>query len=110
MFAILHFIPDRGRPDEIVRCLIEAMAPGSVLALSHVTPEQVPPETREAAQRVYQRSSAAVFPRSYEEIATFFDGLEMIGPGLVNINHWPEKHDLSPQTPLALYGGAGLKR
>ena len=73
-------------------------------------PSRSPPETREAAQWVYQRSSAEVFPRSREEIATFFDGLEMVRPGLVNINFWPEKHDLSPQTPLALYGGAGLKR
>jgi len=110
LVAVLHFVSDAERPYEIVRRFTEAMAPGSFLALSHITGEQIAPETREAMQKVYRRSSAPVFPRSREEIARFFDGLELVGPGLVNINFWPEESpDIIPNTPLALYGGVGRK-
>ena len=110
MFAILHFLPDSEQPYEIVRRFTEALPRGSVLALSHIAGEEVTAKTQDAAIRVYEGSSAPISPRSRERIATFFDGLEMASPGLVNINRWTEqKSDFAAQTPLALYGGAGVK-
>ena len=55
MFAILHFLPGTGQPYEITRYLTHATAPGSYLALSHITDERVPPANSSAAQQVYQR-------------------------------------------------------
>jgi hypothetical protein len=110
MFAILHFLPDSEQPYEIVRRFTEALPAGSVLALSHITGEEVAPETQDAAIRVYEGASAPVCPRSREQIAAFFDGLDMAAPGLVNINLWPEqKSDFADRIPLALYGGIGVK-
>jgi O-methyltransferase involved in polyketide biosynthesis len=108
MFAILHFLPDAEQPYEIVRRFTQAMAPGSYLALSHITDEAVSPETRQAAQQVYQGASAPAVPRSREGIARFFDGLELVDPGLVDINLWPVKA-LGPGAPLTFYGGVARK-
>jgi hypothetical protein len=111
MFAILHFVTGTGQPHEIVRRFTDALPPGSALALSHITDEAVDPGTRDAATRVYEKSSAPVVPRSRDEITRFFDGLELCGPGVVNINCWPETQPgCAARTPLAMYGGAGLKK
>jgi hypothetical protein len=110
MFAILHFVTDTGQPHEIVRHFVDAVPPGSALALSHVTGEAVDQETQDAAVGVYQKASAPVVPRSREQIAGFFDGLEMVPPGLVNMNLWPHtQSELAARTPLAMYGGVALK-
>lgn len=106
MFAILHFIPDDEKPQEIVREFMNAVSPLSCLVLSHVTGDAVKPETSEAAQQVYKEASAPVIPRTRVQIAGFFDGLEMIGPGLVNINDWPVK-SINSRKPTVFYGGAG---
>lgn len=106
MFAILHFLPDAEQPYEIVRRFTEALPQGSALALSHITGEEVAPQTRDAAIKVYEGSSASISPRPRERIAAFFDGLDMASPGLVNINLWPDQtSDFAARTPLALYGG-----
>ena len=108
MFAILHFLPGTGQPYEITRYLTHVTAPGSYLALSHITDEQVPQANSSAAQQVYQRASAPAVPRSREAITRFFDGLELTGPGVVDINLWPAR-SARPVTPLALYGGVARK-
>jgi len=73
-----------------------------------VTGDAVRPETSEAAQRVYKEASAAVIPRTRGQIAGFFDGLEMIGPGLVDINDWPAS-TIHSGKPTVFYGGVGIK-
>ena len=89
ILATLHFITDDERPDEIIRLLRSTMARGSYLALSHITAEDVHPDDSESAQAVYASASAPAIPRTREEIARFFDELELVPPGLVNINMWP---------------------
>ena len=57
----------------------------------------------------YSGASAQVFPRSSEEIARFFDGLELVDPGLVNVTRW--RSDRPSDTPRRslIYGGVGRK-
>jgi hypothetical protein len=108
LFAVLHFLPGASRPCQVTRHLTDAIAPGSYLALSHITDEQVPPDSSRAAQQVYQRASAPAVPRSRQAITRFFDGLELAGPGVTDINLWPAR-SARPATPLALYGGVARK-
>lgn len=108
MFAILHFIPDDDNPQQIIREFVNAVPPLSCLALSHVTGDAVKPETSEAAQRVYKDASAAVIPRTRSQITGFFGGLEMIGPGLTDINDWSASTTGSGK-PTVFYGGVGIK-
>ena len=64
LFAVLHFLPDDEDPHGIVCSLTEALAPGSAVAVSHITGEGIEPDKSLAAQKVYQGASAPAVPRS----------------------------------------------
>ena len=81
MLAILHFVTDQEQPEDIAAQYRDVMAPGSYLALSHITDVDVPDARSQAAQQVYRGASAPAVPRSHERIAGFFDGLEIVDPG-----------------------------
>ena len=108
MFAVLHFLTDADQPREAVRSLMEALVPGSALALSHVTGEGTALEASEAAQEIYRGASAPLVPRSRQDITGFFDGLDVVEPGVTDINLWPGKSP-GPEAPVTLYGGLALK-
>ena len=65
------------------------------------------PEVAEMARRYNASAAAPITPRPRAEVARFFDGLEMIGPGLVNLTDWWEAEE--PDTGLAGYVGIGRK-
>lgn len=110
ILATLHFITDDEQPDEIVRLLRATIARGSYLALSHITADDVDPVDSESAQAIYASASAQAVPRTREEILRFFDEMELLPPGLVNINAWPavsSRH--APASSLLMYGGVARK-
>jgi hypothetical protein len=110
MLAVLHFVTEAERPEAIVGQFKDVMAPGSYLALSHITDEVVPAEDSRAAQQIYQQASAPVVPRTNGQIIQFFDGLQIVEPGLVNVASWPEHSpDTAPATRRLLYGGVAYK-
>jgi O-methyltransferase involved in polyketide biosynthesis len=106
--AVLHFLTDGEQPHEAVRSLTAPLAAGSAVAVSHVTDEDVDPDKGLAARRVYQGASAPAVPRSREDITRFFDGLELIDPGVTDISLWPVKA-AGAEAPLTFYGGVALK-
>ncbi|ASO20281.1 S-adenosyl methyltransferase [Actinoalloteichus hoggarensis] len=85
--AVLHFVPEAGRPEEILADYRRAMAPGSRFVLSHVTGDH-DPEQAEAAARVYQRADTPVLPRSRERLAAMLAGFTLVPPGLVDATEW----------------------
>lgn len=103
--AVLHFIRDDDDPYGIVGTLKSAMAPGSYLVISHVTQDGVSREENEGGQLVYQKASAPVVPRRHDEVLRFFDGMELIDPGLVSISQWRSRG----QMRQLIYGGIGCK-
>lgn len=110
ILATLHFITDDEQPDEIVRLLRATIARGSYLALSHVTADDVDPADSESAQAIYASASAQPVPRTREEILRFFDEMELLPPGLVNINAWPAVNSRhAPASSLLMYGGVARK-
>jgi SAM-dependent methyltransferase len=109
LFAILHFLTDADDPHAIVASLARHLAPGSAVAISHLTGEGTEPDKGLAAQKVYQGASAPAVPRSRHDITRLFDGLDLIDPGVTDINRWPAR-SLEPAAPLTFYGGVGWKR
>jgi SAM-dependent methyltransferase len=112
LLAVLHFIPDAGDPWRIVAELRDALAPGSYLVLSHGTDEGKP-DVAHAAEKVYKRTvSADLRMRSRQDILRFFDGFELIDPGLVALPYWrPGSPAELPQDPGKFWGGlAGIAR
>jgi hypothetical protein len=77
MTAVVHFVADGSDPWSLVRRYMTATAPGSYLALSHLTHERVPPQITEAGLEVYQRTATNIYARSRDEVTRFFDGLEL---------------------------------
>jgi len=94
MTAVVNFVPDASDPWGLVRRYMDALAPGSYLALSHWTNEKVPPGSVQRVEEVYSRSTQPIYFRSKAEIARFFDGLEIVppyeggGPAVVNAGLW----------------------
>jgi SAM-dependent methyltransferase len=115
--AVLHFVGDADRPYDAVRTLVDALAPGSYLVLTHSTPDDVSDDVTEAMKHIYSNASAQAVPRSFEDVARFFDGLELVDPGLVNVTRWrpdPPSDPPSGQSSRApgrslIYGGVAQK-
>ena len=107
--AVLHFVADADRPYEAVRTIVDALPSGSYLVLSQSTPDEVPDDVTVAMKDAYSGASAQVFPRSTEEIARFFDGLELVDPGLVNVTLWRSGRPSGTPRRSLMYGGVGLK-
>jgi hypothetical protein len=80
MTAVLHFVADGSDPRGLVRRYMSAVAPDSYLALSHVTYDRLPPRVTNAGREVYARATTDIYARTYEEVARFFDGLELVPP------------------------------
>jgi S-adenosyl methyltransferase len=88
MVAVLHFLDDRENPWAVVDAYKDRMAPGSYLVVSHVTGDDTPDDMIRQAAEVYEHASAPGLARSHAQITRFFDGLDMVAPGLVNPTQW----------------------
>lgn len=86
LFAI-HAVSDADDPRRIVATYRDALAPGSYLALSHVTHEVRPEETARMVE-LTRRTPTPVTPRSRVEIERFLDGFAIVDPGLVWVSQW----------------------
>lgn len=108
LVAVLHFFRDADRPYEVVAQLRDALCSGSFIAISHVDNETAP-ERAAYLEEVYARTSAPGQTRSRAEILRFFDGFDLIAPGLTYIADWrPEPGDtyFPPEQAWGL-GGIG---
>jgi S-adenosyl methyltransferase len=88
LISVLHLIPDEDDPYAIVTRLMEAVPSGSWLALSHPARDVHPQQVTEAASRFNQLGPAKATLRTRAEILRFFDGLELLEPGLVQVHQW----------------------
>jgi hypothetical protein len=77
--AVLHFVADDCDPWGLVARYADALAPGSYLALSHITHEGLPPRLVQAGEEVYAQAQG-IYPRSRAETERFFAGLEILPP------------------------------
>lgn len=107
LITVLHFIPDADRPHEIVTRLTRALAPGSFLAVLHAPSDVRAAEVSGMARDYNSNTPSPITPRPRAEVARFFDGLELVPPGLVNFTGWPGLGDTDPG--LAGYVGIGRK-
>lgn len=106
MIALLHFIPDTDDPYAITRTLIDALAPGSYLVLSHGTFDHHP-QLGDQITGAYNGGGIGVTSRTREEVVRLFHGLDLVSPGLVPAPHW-HKNDAAPvDERSAIYTGVG---
>ncbi|MFI6522212.1 SAM-dependent methyltransferase [Spirillospora sp. NPDC050679] len=106
LVAVLHFIKDSEDPYGLVKRLVEALPPGSFLVLSHGTDLEA--ESAEVARGAYRRNASADLTlRPLDGVAPFFDGLELLDPGLVWAKDW--RPDDASTGILGVYAGVARR-
>lgn len=112
LVAVLHFLEDADEPHRAVAELRAALAPDSLLILTHASFEGIPlPEERaEGAVDVYRGIRNPLVMRSRDEIARFFDGFELVDPGLVYLPDWRPESAREDEDDFAFSGFAGVGR
>ena len=108
LLIILHLIPDSDDPYSIVATLVRALAPGSYLVLAHPASDIRVAQMAEMTRRVNERMSGPkATMRDRTVITRFFDGLDLLEPGVVQPQQWrPEPGALSPPLVTAWCGVA----
>ncbi|HEY2765845.1 MAG TPA: SAM-dependent methyltransferase [Pseudonocardiaceae bacterium] len=112
MVCVAHFIPTDDDPVGVLGRFREGLAPGSYLALSHLTADSGAAEM-DALVKVMQGGKEPIHPRSKSRISELFGGFDLVEPGVVPIAEWrpsspgdggdvPERHQV--------LAGMGVKR
>ncbi|MGK5500581.1 SAM-dependent methyltransferase [Streptomyces sp. URMC 125] len=106
LMGILGLVPDYDQARSVVRRLLDALPPGSYLGLNDGSTTD--PAYVESIERHNARGPATPYtPRSPEQIAGFFEGLELLEPGVVPCSLWRPEGEPGPEA--AVYGGLARK-
>ncbi|MFI6336617.1 SAM-dependent methyltransferase [Streptomyces sp. NPDC050535] len=107
LVAVLHFLTDAEKPGQVIAALGDALPAGSFLVLSHATGDFA---DRSAARAVYNKATATLNLRSRAEIERFFDGFELVEPGLAQVPFWrPDTEPSARSREIGFYGGVARK-
>lgn len=111
LVAVVHFLPDEERPAEVIATLRDALAPGSVMVITHATLDGPQAGGQRGVQQVYQRTATPLIMRSRAELEPFFDGFELVDPGVVPLPFWRPDSPPDEDEPAVVHGlaGVGLK-
>jgi Protein of unknown function (DUF574). len=96
LVAVLHFVADEYDPRGIVARLGEKLAPGSHLVLSHMSADGQDPRIAEQFTAAFANMRDPLVMRPRARIATFFDGFELVPPGLAEGAEWNAPEDEPP--------------
>jgi hypothetical protein len=107
LLGIMQFIGDRDQPYAIVERLKAALAPGSYLVLGQPASDIQMAEIGEAAARLSRQVSGPVDARTQTQVQSFFDGLELVEPGIVQSPQW--RPDGTMVTTVPFWCGVGRK-
>ncbi|MET9858993.1 SAM-dependent methyltransferase [Streptomyces smyrnaeus] len=113
LLAVLHFVTDAEGAADIVRTLTERLPAGSHLILSHATADFDDSDGFGKVEKVYNEESTSNAQwRTGEEISVFFEGFELLEPGLVQLPLWRPDGPVPSGEALRHhlgYGGVGVK-
>ena len=105
----LMFIKDTDDPFGLVKRFTDPLPSGSYLAISHVTAD-FDPEAVGASARAYNKGPTPFTPRTGAQIATFFEGFDLVEPGLVKVFDWRPDEKPADRIGAGAYGAVGVKR
>jgi SAM-dependent methyltransferase len=109
LVSVLHFVDDADDPAALVAPYRDELAPGSRLVLSHLASDAFPAEMAKA-ERVYEGASARLGARPKAQIRGFFDGFELLEPGLIGPREWLDGGVRTDGERFAGLVGVGEKR
>jgi hypothetical protein len=109
LMAILQHIDNAEDPYGIVGSLVAAVPSGSYLALSHPASDIEAEAMAEMGKRLNQLMAEKVTFRGQGEVTRFFDGLDLVEPGMVRVQQWRPDTEAERTSPAALWGGVARK-
>jgi S-adenosyl methyltransferase len=111
LLMILHVIPESDDPYSLVAKVIDALPPGSYLAVSHLGAELLDQEARQGFEDVVRRQAQQQYiGRNREQIARFFAGMDLVDPGLVRVEEWRPDPGTGEKGRSALWCALARKR
>ena len=110
LMAILQHIDDEHDPYAIVATLMDAVPPGSYLAVSHPASDINAEAMAKMADVLNQMMAEKVTFRDRAAVSKFFDGLDLAEPGLVQASKWRPATELEAASPAALWAGVARKK
>lgn len=108
IFSVLDVIEEKDNPFGIVRQFRERMAPGSYLGISHLSARSAPDAVAHTHKISQETGFPAVAFRSDEEVLQFFEGFELVEPGLVDVREWHPEQE-APEVKIKLVGAVARK-
>ncbi|MFD9595549.1 SAM-dependent methyltransferase [Kitasatospora sp. NPDC059973] len=108
MIAVLMLVADEDDPWAKVAALRDALPSGSCLALTHPTQDFDPESVAKVAEAA-RAGGMTLVPRTRDEVAAFFDGWELIEPGVAPVMGWRPDGE-PPADPTAAYYWGGVAR
>ena len=109
LHGIIHYVSDADDPRAIVGRLMGAVASGSYLSICHLTAD-IYPELIEFARALNERNlDAPLVLRDHAQVSSFFDGLELVDPGVVQLSKWRPESEAESAAAAALWGGVARK-
>ncbi len=110
LLGVVNFIVDDTQAHAIVDRLVGALPSGSYLAMAHPTHEVDRERAEQVTRRWNERGGAPIRVRSREELASFFEGLELVEPGVVSASQWrPDPANRDPIVAVSTYCAVGRK-
>ena len=110
LIAIMHFVPDEDDPYAIVSRLMDAVPSGSYLTICHAASDINAGAVAEGMGLYNQRSSTPITMRTRAQVTRFFDGLDLVEPGVVPLDEWWAPGEMEPGAVGMLSGYAGIAR
>ena len=111
LLLILHLIPDADGPEEVVRSLLAGLPEGSYLVVSHPASDIRPDSVADMTRRMNQRlKGPKATVRDRDQVTRFFDGLELLEPGVVEPPQWRPDPGAPAPSDVTIWCGAGRKR
>ena len=110
LLGILHHLPDADEPYLIVKRLVSALAPGSFLAINHSTSAVSGAAMEEAVAHWNRVGTPSMTLRTPAQITRFFDGLDLLPPGVVSCSRWHPDLTLAGGQPAEVDEFCGVAR
>jgi hypothetical protein len=109
LLGILHNFGDEHDPYGTVRRLAQAIPAGSYLAVCHLTAD-IYPELADFAKALNERQlNAPLVLRDHAQVTRFFEGLDLVEPGVVQLSKWRPQTEVESSAAAALWGGVARK-
>ncbi len=108
---VWHFVSDTDDPAGLMSRYHATLAPGSHLALTHITRDGASRDTNQSIDETSRGTPDAIFPRDHTQVTKLFNGFELVSPGVVGCPAWrpegPGDFSDDPKSNKLLYAGVG---